>query len=67
MMTIKELRLRLGVPQRVIAAALQVDTATVSRWERGTRISRHFIPALAKVLQVDPKELEPFIYRRKLG
>ena len=55
---IKELREEHGMVQRKLAAALDIDTPMYSKIERGERkAKRSQIPIMAKLLEVDEKEL----------
>ena len=58
---IKQLREALRIPQRKMAAALDVDTATYCKFEKGERkVRRENLPIIAKLLQVDETELIKF-------
>jgi transcriptional regulator with XRE-family HTH domain len=55
---IKTLREDKQIPQRQLASALQIDTATYCKIEKGERrAKREQLPVLAKLLEVDSKEL----------
>lgn len=55
---IKDLRLLSQLPQRKLAAALDIDTATYSKIEKGERKARkEQVELLASVFEVDKKEL----------
>lgn len=55
---IKHLREKLQMPQRQLAAALEIDTATYCKIEKGERrIRREQVILIAKVLQIDANEL----------
>ena len=55
---IKTLREDKQIPQRQLASALQIDTATYCKIEKGERrTKREQLPVLAKLLEVDSKEL----------
>ncbi|MFD1616601.1 helix-turn-helix domain-containing protein [Gelatiniphilus marinus] len=55
---IKTLREDKQIPQRQLASALQIDTATYCKIEKGDRrAKREQLPVLAKLLEVDSKEL----------
>ena len=55
---IKTLRENKQIPQRQLASALQIDTATYCKIEKGDRrAKREQLPVLAKLLEVDSKEL----------
>ena len=55
---IKELREEHGMVQRKLAAALDIDTPMYSKIERGERKAKRIhIPIMAKLLEIDEKEL----------
>lgn len=55
---IKELREERGMVQRKLAAALDIDTPMYSKIERGERkAKRSHIPVMAKLLEIEEKEL----------
>lgn len=55
---IKDLRLHSQLPQRKLAAALDIDTATYCKIEKGERKARKKqVELLASVFEVDEKEL----------
>lgn len=55
---IKDLRLHSQLPQRKLAAALDIDTATYCKIEKGERKGRkEQVELLASVFEVDKKEL----------
>ena len=55
---IKTLRENKQIPQRQLASALQIDTATYCKIEKGDRrAKREQLPILAELLEVDSKEL----------
>lgn len=55
---IKELRIQNQMPQRQLAAALEIDTATYCKIERGERKARREqVEVIAYVLNADKKEL----------
>ena len=55
---IKELREEHGMVQRKLAAALDIDTPMYSKIERGERkAKRSHIPIMAKLLEINEKEL----------
>ena len=55
---IKALREERGMVQRQLAAALEIDTPMFSKIERGERkAKRSQIPIMARMLEVDEKEL----------
>ena len=55
---IKTIREEKQIPQRQLAAALQIDTATYCKIEKGDRrAKREQVTVLAELLEVDSKEL----------
>ena len=55
---IKDLRLHSQLPQRKLAAALDIDTATYCKIEKGERkAQKEQVELLASVFEVDEKEL----------
>lgn len=55
---IKTLRKEQQIPQRQLAAALEIDTATYCKIEKGDRrAKREQITVLAELLEVESKEL----------
>lgn len=55
---IRDLRLKRGLLLRQVAAILQMDTALLSKIERGERtIKKELIPLLAKTINADNEEL----------
>jgi transcriptional regulator with XRE-family HTH domain len=55
---IKQLREDLQIPQRKLAAALDIDTASYCKIEKGERRARkEYIPIIAELLQGDKEEL----------
>ena len=55
---IKELREEHGMLQRQLSAALEIDTPMYSKIERGERkAKRSQIPIMAKLFEIDEKEL----------
>jgi len=55
---IKTLREEKQIPQRQLAAALEIDTATYCKIEKGDRrAKREQVNVLAELLEVDSKEL----------
>jgi len=55
---IKQLREQRQLPQRKVAEALDIDSATYCKIERGERkAKREQLSTLAKLLQTDEKEL----------
>lgn len=58
---IKELRIQKQMPQRQLAAALDIDTATYCKIEKGERKARREqVEIIAKVLKTDKEELITF-------
>lgn len=58
---IKELRIQKQMPQRQLAAALDVDTATYCKIEKGERkAKREQVEIIANVLKTDKEELITF-------
>ena len=56
--TIKTIREEKQIPQRQLAAALEIDTATYCKIEKGDRrAKREQVTILADLLEVDLKEL----------
>lgn len=56
---IRELRTKQNLLLRQVAAALETDTALLSKIERGERpLKKEQIPILAQLLKVDFKELQ---------
>lgn len=56
---IRELRESKGLYQRQIASAIEVDTAYISKVEKSEKkISRNHLKTLAKLLDVEEKELQ---------
>ena len=55
---IRRLREERRLPQRKLAAALEIDTATYCKIEKGERrVKRDQIAIIAQLLQADPEEL----------
>ena len=55
---IRQLREERQMPQRQFAAALEIDTATYCKMEKGERrVKREQVLVIAKLLQTDEKEL----------
>jgi len=55
---IKQLRVERQLPLRKVAAALDIDSATYWKIERGERrAKREHIPIIAETLQADPEEM----------
>ena len=55
---IKRLRKERQIPQRKLAAALDIDTATYCKYEKGERRpKREQVVIIAELLQADEKEL----------
>ena len=58
---IKRLREERQIPQRKLAAALDIDTATYCKYEKGERRpKREQVVIIAKLLQANEKELLSF-------
>lgn len=58
---IKELRIQNQMPQRQLAAALDIDTATYCKIEKGERkAKREQVEIIANVLKTDKEELITF-------
>lgn len=56
---IRELRTKRDMPLRKLASALDIDTSTLAKMEKGQRnFSLNMAPALAKALEIDFKELQ---------
>ncbi len=55
---IKELRIKNQMPQRQLAAALEIDTATYCKIEKGERkVKREQVEIIAQVLNTNKNEL----------
>ena len=55
---IKQLREIRQIPQRKLAAAMDIDTASYCKIERGERrAKKEYIPIIAEILQINPEEL----------
>jgi len=55
---IKQLREERQMPQRQLAAALEIDTATYCKIEKGERrAKKEYIPVIAELLETDKDEL----------
>lgn len=55
---LKELREQKGIPQRLVAAALDIDTATYCKIEKGAlKPKRDHIPILAALFEIDERTL----------
>lgn len=55
---LKQLREEHGLPLRKVAAALDIDTASYCKIEKGDRrAKKEYIPVIAEFLQIDEKEL----------
>ncbi|HOV12441.1 MAG TPA: helix-turn-helix transcriptional regulator [Bacteroidales bacterium] len=55
---IRTIREQKQIPQRQLAAALEIDTATYCKIEKGDRrAKREQVSVLADLFEVDPKEL----------
>jgi len=64
---LRELREKKGMLLRQVAAALEVDTATVSKIELGSRsIKKEQIQLLANILEADASELQVLWLASKL-
>jgi transcriptional regulator with XRE-family HTH domain len=58
-MYVKSQREAKGIPQRIVAHALNIDTSTLSKIELGERqINNAMIKPLAEILEIDYKELQ---------
>ncbi|GHT36135.1 hypothetical protein AGMMS49574_27350 [Bacteroidia bacterium] len=58
---IEQLRKEQGLPLRKLAAALDIDTASYCKIEKGERRARkEYIPVIAEFLQADYEELLTF-------
>ncbi|GHU86513.1 hypothetical protein FACS1894153_3740 [Bacteroidia bacterium] len=58
---IKQLREEKGLPLRKLAAALDIDSATYWKIEKGDRRARkEYIPIIAELLETDKDELLTF-------
>ena len=56
---LKQIRQQKEIPQRIVAARLDIDTSTLSKIELGERqVSIAMIKGLAEVLNIDFKELQ---------
>lgn len=56
---IKAQRERKGIPQRIVAHTLDVDTSTLSKMELGERqISISMVKPLVKILEIEFKDLQ---------
>jgi len=59
---IKELREEHGMVQRKLAAALDIDTPTYSKIERGERkAKRSHIPIMARLLEIEEKRTADYL------
>lgn len=55
---LRELREEKGLVQREVAAKLEIDTAYVSKMEKGDKqISRNWLPILAELFAIDDDQL----------
>ncbi len=55
---LRELREKKGLLLRQVAASLEVDTAYISKMERGEKsIKREYVLQLAKIYQANPEDL----------
>lgn len=56
---IKEKREAKGIPQRIVAYSLNIDTSTLSKIELGERqVNIDMIKGLSEILELDFKELQ---------
>jgi Uncharacterized protein conserved in bacteria len=56
---IKAIRESKGIPQRIVAHRLNIDTSTLSKIELGERqVNIEMIKGLAEILEIDFKELQ---------
>jgi transcriptional regulator with XRE-family HTH domain len=56
---IKAIRESKGIPQRIVAHRLNIDTSTLSKIELGERqVIIEMIKGLAEILEIDYKELQ---------
>lgn len=56
---LKAQREKKGIPQRIVAHALDVDTSTLSKMELGERqISISMVKPLAEILEIEFKDLQ---------
>jgi transcriptional regulator with XRE-family HTH domain len=56
---IKSIRESKGIPQRIVAHRLNIDTSTLSKIELGERqVSAEMIKGLAEILEIDFKALQ---------
>ena len=56
---IKTVRESKGIPQRIVAHRLNIDTSTLSKIELGERqVTIEMIKGLAEILEIDFKELQ---------
>ena len=56
---LRSIRESKNIPQRIVAHAINVDTSTLSKMELGERqVTITMIPGLAKVLDINIKELQ---------
>jgi transcriptional regulator with XRE-family HTH domain len=63
---IKTLREEKQIPQRQLAAALEIDTATYCKIEKGDRrAKREQVTVLADLLEVDSKRVNTFVVGRQ--
>jgi len=64
---IRELREKQGLLLRQLAAKLEIDTATISKIELGTRqAKKEHLPIFSKILKIDLQELETLWLADKL-
>ena len=65
---IKALREKLGVPQRKLAAAIDIDTATYSKIENGLYLpKKEMVIALAEFFKCDADELLKYWMAEKIS
>lgn len=56
-----------GIPQRIVAHALNIDTSTLSKMELGERqITISMIKPLADILKIDYKDLQIMFISQKI-
>ncbi|MEZ5044077.1 MAG: helix-turn-helix transcriptional regulator [Saprospiraceae bacterium] len=64
---IRQLRETQQMPLRKLAAALDIDTSTLSKIERQERYANStMVPIIAKVFDLEYKELQIFFWKDKL-
>jgi len=65
---IRELRIQKKIPQRKVAAVLDIDTSTLSKIERGERdANKEMIKLLAEFFDMDEKELKQSFLSDKIA